>query len=109
MTSFEALYDRKCQTPLYCGWIEEEHVNNEEEVCIQEITEKMKLVQDILKAVQNRQKSYITNKRRELKFQVGDLVFLKLTSSRGILRHSKRKKLSSRYIGPFQITEKMLE
>jgi hypothetical protein len=58
-----------------------------------------------LKLAQSRRKSYVDNRRRELRFQVGDFVYLKVSPIRG-LRHFKiRGKLASRYIGPFKILE----
>jgi hypothetical protein len=47
------------------------------------------------------------NRRRELKFQKGDVVFLRLTQSRGSLKHPKGGKLSLRYVGPFPILERV--
>jgi hypothetical protein len=72
MAPFEALYGRKCQVPLYWGWTEEGQVNKSGEVCIQEMTDKVKLIKEQLKAAQSRQKSYTDNRRRDLGFQVGE-------------------------------------
>jgi hypothetical protein len=55
----------------------------------------VKLVREHLKATQSRQKIYADNKRRELEFKVGDIVFLRLTPSRGSLNHPKGGKLTS--------------
>jgi hypothetical protein len=63
------------------------------------------MVRENLKLAQSRQKSYADNRRRELRFQVGDFVYLKVSPMRG-LRHFKiRGKLAPRYIGPFKILE----
>jgi hypothetical protein len=63
------------------------------------------MVRENLKLAQSRQKSYANNRRRELRFQVGDFVYLKVSPMRG-LRHFKiRGKLAPRYIGPFKILE----
>ena len=46
-------------------------------------------------------------RRRPLKFEVGDHVFLKVMPKRGVVRFSKRGKLSPRFIGPFEILERI--
>jgi hypothetical protein len=58
-----------------------------------------------LKLAQSRQKSYADNRRRELRFQVGDFVYLKVSPMRGLHRFKIRGKLTPRYIGPFKILE----
>ena len=52
-------------------------------------------------------KSYADNKRRELKFQVGDHVFLKMSTMKNIMRFGKKGKLYLRYVGPFEVLEKV--
>ena len=56
---------------------------------------------------QSRKKSYADRQRRPLKFEVGDHVFLKVMPKRGVVRFGKRGKLSPRFIGPFEILEKV--
>jgi hypothetical protein len=63
------------------------------------------MVRENLKLAQSRLKSYADNRRRELRFQVGDFVYLKVSPVRGLRRFKKRGKLGSRYIGPFKILE----
>ncbi|XP_028072519.1 uncharacterized protein LOC114274745 [Camellia sinensis] len=55
----------------------------------------------------SRQKSYVDTRRRDLEFQVGDHVFLKISPTRGVIRFGKRGKLNPRYIGPFEILERI--
>ena len=86
MAPYKALYGRKCQTPLYWGWTEDGQVSESGEIRVQEMTDKVKLIQERLKTAQSRQKSYADNRKRELGFQVGDQVFLKLSLRRGIFR-----------------------
>ena len=52
---------------------------------VQETVEKVRLIQERLKTAQSRQKSYADNRRRELEFEVGDFVFLKLSPRKGIV------------------------
>jgi hypothetical protein len=63
------------------------------------------MVRENLKLAQSRQKSYADNRRRELRFQVGDFVYLKVSPMRGLRRFKIRGKLVPRYIGPFKILE----
>ena len=57
--------------------------------------------------ISKRQKSYTNRQRRHLEFDVGDHVFLKVMHFRGVVRFDKRGKLSLRYIGPFEVLEKV--
>ncbi|KAL5544529.1 hypothetical protein UlMin_008313 [Ulmus minor] len=70
-------------------------------------TEAIKLIRERMKTAQDRQKSYADKRRRPLEFQVGDSVFLKIAPMKGVMRFGKRGKLSPRYIGPFEILEKV--
>jgi hypothetical protein len=63
------------------------------------------MVRKNLKLAQSRQKSYADNRRRELRFQVGDFVYLKVSPTRGLRRFKIRGKLAPRYIVPFKILE----
>jgi hypothetical protein len=53
-----------------------------------------------------KQKSYVDYRRRELSFEVGDFVYLKVSPMRGLHRFKVRGKLASRFIGPFKIFQK---
>ena len=73
-----------------------------------EITsEKVKVVRDNLKIARNRQKSYSDNRRKDLQFEIGDRVFLKISPWKGVLRFGKRGKISPRFIGPYEIVSKV--
>lgn len=56
---------------------------------------------------QSRQKSYVDERRKDLEFQEGETVFLKVSPSKGIMRFGKKGKLSSKYIGPFKILKRV--
>ena len=56
---------------------------------------------------QSRQKSYADKRRRPLEFEVGNHVLLKVSPTRGVFRFGKKGKLSPRYIGPFEILERV--
>ena len=69
--------------------------------------EKVKIIRERLKTAQSRHKSYANFQRRELEFEVGDWVFLKVSPIKGFMWFGKRSKLSPRYIGPYQILRKI--
>ncbi|GMP66376.1 hypothetical protein CsSME_00026758 [Camellia sinensis var. sinensis] len=76
---------------------------------VRETTEKVELIRRRLVTAQSRQKSYADRRRRPLAFEVGDHVFLKISPRRGLMRFGKSGKLSPRFIGPFEILEKIGE
>ena len=74
---------------------------------VRQTTEKVALIRERILAAQSRQKSYADKRRRPLEFQVGDLVMLKVSPMKGVQRFGRRGKLAPRYIGPFQILERI--
>ncbi len=74
---------------------------------VQIVNDKIKLIRERLHAAQTRQKSYADVRRRPLEFMEGDHVFLKISPSKGVMRFGQKGKLSPRYIGPFQILERV--
>ncbi|XP_022852065.1 uncharacterized protein LOC111373722, partial [Olea europaea var. sylvestris] len=56
---------------------------------------------------EDRQKSYADRRRKDLSFNVGDKVFLKVAPMKGVLRFGKKGKLQPRFIGPFEILQKV--
>ncbi|XP_073015543.1 uncharacterized protein [Primulina eburnea] len=74
---------------------------------IQQTAEVVALIQERMKTAQSRQKSYADVRRRPLAFEVGDHVFIKIAPLKGVMRFGKKGKLSPRYIGPFEILDKI--
>ena len=74
---------------------------------IRDTSEKVSLIRQRLLTAQSRQKSYADVRRRPLEFEVGDHVFLKVMPKRGVVRFGKRGKLSPRFIGPFEVLERI--
>ncbi|XP_072064472.1 uncharacterized protein [Arachis hypogaea] len=70
---------------------------------VAETTEKIKKIRERILTTKSRQKSYPDQRRKPLKFEVGEHVFLRVTPTTGIGRAIKTKKLNPRYIGPFEI------
>ena len=77
MALFEALYGRKCRTLVCWDDTDERKLLGLEIVLI--IVDKVKVMQEKIKISQDRQKSYACNRRKDLEFEVSDMVFLKVT------------------------------
>ena len=105
MAPYEALYERKCQSPLCWTELSERQLFRPD--IVDQTTEQIKLIKQRLLAAQSRQKSYADKRRKPLEFEVGDYVFMKVSPVTGIGRALKVKKLSLRYIGPFEILSKV--
>ncbi|GKA00981.1 putative reverse transcriptase domain-containing protein [Tanacetum coccineum] len=104
-TPYEALYGRKCRSPVCWAKVGEAQLTNPE--LIQEITEKIVLIKQRIQAAQDRQKSYADLKRKPMEFEVGDRVMLKVSPWKGVVRFGKRGKLNPRYVGPFKVFTKV--
>lgn len=98
---YEALYGRKCRSPICWAEVGESQLTGPE--LVQETTEKVVQIKSRLQAARDRQKSYADKRRKPLEFQVGDRVMLKVSPWKGVIRFGKRGKLNPRYIGPFKI------
>ncbi|GKB20411.1 putative reverse transcriptase domain-containing protein [Tanacetum coccineum] len=104
-TPFEALYGRKCQSPICWAEVRDSQLTGPE--IIHETTEKIVHIKSHIQAARDRQKSYADVRRKPLEFQVGDKVMLKVSPWKGVIRFGKRGKLNPRYIGPFKIIAKV--
>jgi hypothetical protein len=103
MSQFEILYGRKCRTPLFWNEPRENQVFGPE--ILREAERQVQVIRENLQLAQSRQKSYADHRRRNLSFEVGDFVYLKVSPKRGLHRFKIRGKLALRYIGPFKILE----
>ena len=76
MAPYEGLYERKCRTSICWDEVGEWKLNDEELI---EVTfEKIRIIQEKLKIAQDQQESYVDTRRRDLEFEAGDMVFLKV-------------------------------
>ena len=101
MAPYEALYGRPCRSPICWTEVGESSITSPD--LIRDTSEKVSLIRQRLLTAQSQKKSYADVRRRPLRFQVGDHVFLKVMPKRGVVRFGKRGKLSPRFIGLFEI------
>ncbi|GKG27554.1 hypothetical protein Tco_0405881, partial [Tanacetum coccineum] len=102
---FEALYERKCRSPVLWAEIGEGSLIGPELVL--ETTYKVVLIKENFKAARDRQKNYADKRRKPLEFEVGDQVLLKVSPWKRVVRFRKKGKLARRYVGPFEILERI--
>ncbi|KAK1432011.1 hypothetical protein QVD17_08875 [Tagetes erecta] len=102
---FEALYGRKCRTPVCWSEIGENQLSGPE--IVQETTDKILQIRERLRLARERQKKYADRRRKPLKFAVGDKVLLKVSPWKGVVRFGKKGKLSPRFVGPFTIIKRV--
>ncbi|GJZ70666.1 putative nucleotidyltransferase, ribonuclease H [Tanacetum coccineum] len=107
MAPYEMLYGRKCRSPLCWNEVSEEIIEGPELVKI--TNEKVEVAKEKLKEARSLQKSYADKHRRLLDFKPGDHVFLKVSPWKGVQRFGIKGKLSPRFIGPFEVLEKVGE
>ena len=105
MAPYEALYGRKCRTPVCWTELNEHKVIGPD--MVKDTKEKVQVLRKRLKAANDRQKSYAYLKRRDIAYEVGDKVFLEVLSWRKLLRFGKKGKLSPRFIGPYEVLERI--
>ena len=105
MAPYEALYGRPCRSPLCWTEMGESSITGPD--LIRDTSKKVSLIRQRLLTAQSRQKSYANVRCRPLEFKVGDHIFLKAMPKRGVIRFGKREKLSPRFIGPFEILERI--
>ncbi|GJV77791.1 putative reverse transcriptase domain-containing protein [Tanacetum coccineum] len=102
---FKAIYGRKCRSPVSWAEIGEGSLIGPE--LVQKMTDKVVVIKERLQAARDRQKSYADNRRKPLEFEVGDRVMLKVSPWKGVVRFEKKGKLAPRYVGPFEILERI--
>ncbi|RVW46074.1 Transposon Ty3-G Gag-Pol polyprotein [Vitis vinifera] len=105
MAPFEALYGRNCRSPICWNDVGERKLLGPK--LVQLTVEKVALIKERLKAAQSRHKSYANHRRRDLEFEMGDHVFLKVSLMKSVKRFGRKGKLSPRFMGPFEILEKV--
>ncbi|KAA0045567.1 pol protein [Cucumis melo var. makuwa] len=92
-------------SPVCWGEVGEQRLMGPE--LVQSTNEAIQKIRSRMHTAQSRQKSYADVRRKDLEFEVGDKVFLKVAPMRGVLRFERRGKLSPRFVGSFEILERI--
>ncbi|GJS91027.1 putative reverse transcriptase domain-containing protein [Tanacetum coccineum] len=103
--TLEDMLRAKCKSPVLWAEIGEGSVIGPELVL--EMTNKVVLIKEKLKATTDCQKSYADKRRKPLEFEVGDRVLLKVSPWKDVVCFGKKGKLAPRYVGPFEILERI--
>ena len=101
MPPYEALYGRKCRSPICWDEVGERKILGPE--LVQHTSETVQLIRKRLLAAQDRQRKYADPSRKDVNFETGEAVLLKVSPWKGLTRFGKKGKLAPRYIGPFEI------
>jgi len=105
MPPYEALYGRKCRSPVCWDEVGERKLLGPE--LVQQTKEVIETIQRRLIAAQNRQRKYADQARKDMEFEEGEPVLLKISPWKGLSRFGKKGKLSPRYVGPFEILRRV--
>nr|GEU38967.1 RNA-dependent RNA polymerase 6 [Tanacetum cinerariifolium] len=114
---YEASKEENALTKMLCG-LDQQMEKKEEEAeigessligpeLVQETTDKVVLIKENLKAARDHQKSYVDNRHKQLEYEVGDRVLLKVSPWKGVICFGTKGKLALRYVGPFEILERI--
>jgi len=101
------MYGKPCRTPL-C-WTKVGERTKFDQWIVDEAVEKIQFICESMKKAQDQQKKYADQKIREVEFQEGDMLYLKVTTQEVKYRFGKIGKLAVRYIGPYQIVSRVGE
>jgi hypothetical protein len=104
---FEAFYGWHCRTPMFRSQTGESQVFGPE--VLKDAERQVQMIRENLKVAQTRQKSYADKRSRDLLFEVGDFVYLKVSPMRGTHRFKAKGKLAPRYVRPFKIVDRKRE
>ena len=107
MAPYEAFYGRKCRTPLCWTELSEKKVISP--YLIQETEEKVKMIRERLKVANDRHKSYADMKRKDIRYEIGEKVFLKVSPWKKVMRLGKKGKLSPKFISPYEVIKKWVQ
>ncbi|XP_074297160.1 uncharacterized protein LOC141627849 [Silene latifolia] len=105
MAPFEALYRKKCRSLICWDDISEMRIVGLDKV--QEMIEQVQVIRQKMKAAHDCEKSYAGLRRSEIEFNVGDKVLLKVSPMKGVMRFGKRGKLSQKYVGRYEILDRV--
>jgi hypothetical protein len=103
MAPIDALYGRRCRTPL--NWSEARERTLFGPDLVKDAEEKVQVIRENLKLAQLSQKRYHDKGTTPRYFEVGDYVFLKVSPTNSVQRFGVKGKLAPYYIGPYKVIE----
>jgi hypothetical protein len=105
MSPFEALYGRKCNTPV--SWDNPTDIVVLGPELLKDMEDQMVRIKQNLKAAQDRQKKYADKNMTTREFKVGEHVLLKVNPKKSSLKLGSCTKLAARFCGPFEILDRI--
>lgn len=105
MAPFDALYGRPCRSPA-CWWYTTDRIFLSADL-VRETFEKVNLICKRLKSAHGRHKSHTDKRCSYLEFKVRDMVFVKVSPLRNVMRFGSMGKLAPIFVGPFTITTRI--
>ncbi|XP_073153039.1 uncharacterized protein [Henckelia pumila] len=105
MAPYKALYKRWCRSLVHWDEVGERVLLGPE--IVQQTSDIVIQIRERMRTVQCRQKSYADRRLRDLECVMGDHVFLRVSPMKGVMHFGRRGKLNPRYIGPFEILERI--
>ena len=105
MSPYEALYGSKCRTPLNWSQTRDSRIFRTD--LMMEAEKQVKEIRDRLQLAKSRHKSYYDAKHRQISFEPGEHVYLRVTPMKGVKRFQTRGKLAPRFIGPFPVMSRV--
>ncbi|KAL0540968.1 hypothetical protein IC582_020994 [Cucumis melo] len=105
MAPLKALYGKCCRSLVCWGEVGKQRLMGPE--LVQSTNKAIQKIRSRMQTAQSRQKSYADVRRKDLEFDVRDKVFLKVAPTKGVLRFERKGKLSPRFVGSFEILERI--
>ncbi|GKA37404.1 putative reverse transcriptase domain-containing protein [Tanacetum coccineum] len=103
--SYNNSYHTSIRSPMLWAEIREGSLIGPE--LVQETTDKVVVIKEKLQAARDHQKSYADSGRKITEYEVGESVLLKVSPWKGVMHFGKKGKLTPRYVGPFEILERI--
>ncbi|XP_069143416.1 uncharacterized protein [Solanum lycopersicum] len=105
MAHYEALYYRRCRSPI--EWFEVGESSLLDPYLIYKTLKKVHIIWNLLKTAYIRKNSCANHRTKELEFEEGDKVYLKIIPMKGVVRFGNNGKLSPPYVGPYEILQRV--
>ena len=105
MAPYETLYGKRCRFPI--GFFEFSEPSISGPNLIYTTFENVHIIRNWLQITYSRQKPYADNRRRDLEFEEGCKMYLKISPMKGVVRFGKKGRLSPRFVGPYEILQRV--